>query len=675
MADIIEYQSDGGIAVLTLPVGSDGRPGSLDLTTRRGLAVALEQAARDEAVTGIVIAGAGRGFSEPVPLGEIAGGEAEPKLETLCRQIETCAKPVVAALRGELRDGGVELALAARARLAVSGTRLCLGDLRLGLIPGAGATQRLPRLIGAGTALDLMLSGRSISADSAALRGLFRKVVARNVVGEAVQAARAMVGEAPPGTPPGFADPMAYQAELRERRAAAGGLPPEAAALFESVEAAQLLPIEAGLAMEGALRDDLLASGRAKGLIHTVNLEHRQRQYADVKVPKNVAVLGDGPLAFGLVQRLLAAGLSVKVGERVEGGAAQLIRRLDAAYQAEVARGRLDPAVAQANMDRLEGGASGAQLAQAELVIEACEAGAAAVPALIELVERAVGPEVPVVMTSGMTLTAGDFAALLGGRILGLALHAVPQRPGLAELVAPDKGAAAVMQTASLMHRMERQVVHCLAQNGLIVGHLKAAMLGAAIWCVARGATPHVVDEALGWQRGPFRQADAEGLGRQRVRLNALGLGEISDGFFAAFLEQGREGRATGRAIFQYGQQGTTGEYDATAAQIVDNWRGRGASDALHPEIIRRRIWSAMFSTGLQLVERGCVEDAGALDLAALAALGLPRASGGPMKAAELRGLLLVKGELERWEGDSRALWQRSSLLAEMIKNGRGFGI
>ena len=669
------YQMDDGVAVLSLPVGADGLPAVLDRATRRAVSEALARAARDSGVAALVITGAGRGFAGPIPLPEIAAGEAAPTLATLCRQIEQSPKPVVAALRGEVRDGALELALAARARLAVAGARLCLGDLRLGLVPGAGATQRLPRLIGSGLALDLMLSGRSIGADSGALRGLFRKVVTRNVVGEAVQAARALIGEPVSETAPGFADPIGYQSDLAERRAAVGPLPPEGAALFKLIEAAQLLPIEVGLAMEGALRAELLGQTRAKGLIHTVALELGQERLADAALPESVTVLGDGPLAFGLVQRLLAAGVPVQLAERRAGGAAQLIRRIGAAFQADVASGRLEAEHARHFTAQISGGDPSKYLARGAMIIEACEAGVDAAPALIELVTGAVGRQVPVLVTSGMTLAAGKHAARLGGRVLGLALHAVPQRPGLAELTAPDLDAEAVTRAATLMRRMDRQVVFCRPENGLIVGRLKAAMLGAAIWAVRRGATPDGVDQALGWPRGPFQMADGEGLTRQAARFEALGLGQEFGGFIAAFLAHGREGRATGRGVLRYAEHGATGDYDDAAQEITDHWRGGKSNDALDPETIRRRIWSALFCAGIDLVERGTVPDAGEVDLAALAALGLPRASGGPMKAAELRGLLEVRAELGRWQRDATQLWQSSQLLDEMVKNGRGFGL
>jgi 3-hydroxyacyl-CoA dehydrogenase len=442
--------------------------------------------------------------------------------------------------------------------------------------------------------------------------------------------------------------------------------------LFECVEAAQLLPLEAGLAMEATLRAELRQGERAQGLIRTVTLE--ERQAAPVNLPDMITVQGDGPLAFGLVLSLLAKGFQVQVAEQRDGGAAILMRQLGVAFQAQAKRGRLDDGGARRMMRQVSGGESPAFLAQAGLVIEASEINEDSVPVLIKRLRRATSAETPVMITSGMALAAGDLHDHLGGRVIGLALHAAVQRVGLAELAVADPDQAALAQAVGLMRRLERRVVLCPPVNGLIAGRLKAAMLGAAEWCVKQGVAPDEVDRALGWSRGPFQQADAEGLARQVTRFAALGQSEGFGGLFEAFLSKGREGRATGRGILSYGEHGAAGDFDETARTITDQWRGGKSGDALRPESVRRRVWTALFSAGMQLLDEGVAHEAGDVDLAALEALGLPRASGGPMKAGELRGLLKIKGELERWQGDAAGLWRGSDRLSAMIKNGRGFG-
>ena len=679
LADKIDYKTTGDVAVLSLAAAADGGPGALDVTARSALIEALERAAADTAVAAVVITGQGRGFPGGVPVEEIANEEERPSLGDLCRCVAESGKPVVVALRGEVADGGLALALAAHARLASAGTRLVLADIRRGLVPGGGATQRLPKLVGAGPALDMVFAGRMLGADSGRLRGLFRRVVPRDVVGTAVAAASEMAAEAAwqaeAGSQPGLSDPMGYQAEIARRREMPAPLPPEAEAALKCIEAAQLLPLEAGLAMEDDLRDELRRTARAKGLIRTTALEARTGPV--VAAAARMTVLGDGPAAFSLVRRGLAGGLAVAVAEQRAGGAETLIRRMAAQLDHEVKQGRLAASHRDDQMARLTGGAAEPMLGAAEIVVEACAAPEDAVEGLRALMLRVTGAEVPLILSSGVGLAAGDMGELLGGRVIGVAVSETQQRGGrgLAELTGTTEAGAGVAERAgALMRRLGFACVEAAPRNGLIAQRLKAAMLGAAEWCVAQGAAPPAVDAAMGWPLGPFHQADIEGLEVQATRFEALRWPDAFGALFAAFTVAGRSGRTVGRGVFAYAQHGASGDYDAASQGIVAGWRGTGDQPVLSAAEIRRRVWTAMFSTGLRLLDEGVAGEAGAIDLAALEALGLPRASGGPMKTGEIRGLIAVRRELTAWQGDAAALWRPSDRLTRMIKNGEGFG-
>ncbi|MDQ2091381.1 enoyl-CoA hydratase-related protein [Marimonas arenosa] len=651
----------------------------MDTAARAELLQALDRAEAESEVEAVVITGQDRSFPGGIPVTEIAGGEAAPTLGEICRRIAEFSKPVVAAMRGEVVDGGLALALAAHARLAAVGTRLGLTAIRRGLVPGGGVTQRLPQLVGAGPAIEMIFAGRVLGVESGHLRGLCRRIVPRDVVGEAVEAARELAAAGFPvvqeGLPPGLSDPIGYQEALAARRAAPSALPPEAAAALTCIEAAQLLPLEAGLAMEEDLRAELRQTARAQGLIRTMALEARGPGGAAAR--RQLTVLGDGPTALILARRALEAGHDVVLAEQRDGGAQAGIRRIAAWLGQEVTRGQLSDAAQAAQMERLSGGPSGEMLQSAEIVIEACDAPLEMMAALVKNILSAVGGGVPVLLSSNMELQADRLASLLEARVLGLALspHPGTGQRGLAELVvAPDADGGAVTRAAALVRRLGYGLVICPARRGLLAGRLKAAMLAASAWCVARGAGPQKVDAALGWPLGPFHQADVEGPAVQVERFAVLGwpasYGQLFDGFDHA----GRKGRASGRGIFSYAQQGAAGDYDAAAQALIGEWRGGGETEALSPASIRRRVWSALFSAGLRLLDEGAALDAGDVDLAGLEALGVPRASGGPMKTGEIRGLLTVKRELEAWEADAPELWAASERLTEMVKNGEGFG-
>ena len=671
MADRLEYRVNDGIAVVSLALEPEGGAGRLDREAREEIVAALAAAERDPGVTALVITGQGRSFPGGLPEAEIARGEAAPTLRALCDRIEGLSKPVVAAMRGEVRDGGAELALACHARLAVVGTVLALGDIRRGLVPGAGATQRLPRLVGADGAMDLLFAGRALAADSRRLSGLFRRIVARNVTGEAVAAAREMLDEPPADRNEALAQPIEFQTAVEKRYQR--GLPPEAEAMLECIEAAQILPLDAGLEMESALREELRQSARAQGLIRTVALETRPApRLAAGEMPERITVLGDGMLAYRIGRMVLDAGFGLHLAEQRERGAAVLLQRMDEAYQAEAGQGRIPAAVAQARMARASGGPSPDFLGQAEFVIEACDAPDEAIPELARLIDRSVVPDAAVLLTSGMALGAGRLSGLLSGRVMGFVPGGAGGRLRLGELALGVAGQRAGAVAGAVLARCHLHLVACPPANGLIAARMKLALLAAAEWCVRHGAEPGEVDEALGWAQGPFHLADLEGLAPLGGLFAALGSG-ASGGLFAAFRKAGREGRQAGKGFFSYAQHGAEGDYDAGARAVVEGWRGMAPQGGPTPAAIRRRIWAALFSAGMDLLESGAARDAGDVDLAAIEALGLPRASGGPMKAGELRGLLTVRRELEDWGEAALEQWHGSARLTEMIKNGEGF--
>lgn len=676
VTDRVDYQTGNGVAVLSLATGPKGRGGVLDAPARRALMAALDRAEADPAVRALVLTGQDRGFPDDLAMNEIAAGEAAPSLDDLCLRIETLSKPVVAALRGQVGDGGLALALAARARLAAAGTRLVFEAIRRGLIPGGGATQRLPRLIGAETAIEMIFAGRKLPVEAHRLSGLFHAIVARNVVGAAADLARDLAVAGPArreALPPGLSDPIGYQEILEARREANAALPPEAEAALDCIEAAQLLPLEAGLAMEDSLRAELRATARARGLMRSQAVGARGPSVA--LAPTRLTILGDGPAALALAVRALGAGMAVALAEQRDGGADLARRRIAAHLGEEVTRGRLSAVAREAHLERLTGGSSEVELARAEVVIEMTGAPLAAMQPLRAALAQAGDPLL--LLSSNMALRAGELAGVLGPRAFGLCLS---ERPGvagrgLAEIAtgaAPDDDG--VTRARALLRRLGYGALACPATNGLIAGRLKAALLAAAEWCVAQGATPQRVDAALGWPLGPFHQADAEGLEVQRDRFEALDWVARHGGLIRHLLQAGRRGRAAGRGVFSYAAQGAAGDYDAEARALVEAWRGGKETAAPGAVAIRRRVWSALFNAGLHLLDEGTARDAGDIDLAGLEALGLPGASGGPMKTGEIRGLLAVRHELDAWSKDDPGLWPGSERLIEMIKNGEGFG-
>lgn len=675
----LEYRVDNGVAVLSVTAA----PGRFDATVRSEFLAALLGAETDEAVIGVVITGQGRGFPAGGPPDEIlaAGALTAPDFSELCKAVAECSKPVVAAMRGTVRDGGFELALAAMARVAVTGTRVGLSEIAMGLIPDAGATQRLPRLIGSNHALEIIQTGQFYPVEAPVLRSLVTEIVPRNVVGAATRLARdlsaggAVRQDMRPE--PGLDDPIAFGAAIAARRNVPH-LGPQARAAIDCVEAAQLLPLEVGLEFERTRRQDLLENSQVRGLLHIGIAERRAMAAAVGARPGHLTILGGGRAAQGLALAALHVGFRVELAEMAAGEAATLMRHISEGHHRSVERGMMDGNTARAQLARIAGGNAADILPRAEIVFEASGAPKSRMAEVIELLVKSTNDDVPVCLGSNMGLFAGDLAGSFGPRVVGAAI--VQRLPGgrMVELVEPagsDRAAAqaAAASVMAVFAAMGKTVVPVAAANGLIAQRLLGTLFAAAEWCVMQGASPWKVDEALGWPVGPFALMDREGLLTQPLRLLALGGIGKAGGLNQTLAGQGREGRGAGGGFHHYSGGGTRPERDPAAEAIIAAWRETSTGVAPDPASINRRINAALFSTGLALVQNGVAARASDIDLVAVQGLDLPRDQGGPMMAAVQMGLLTARRQLQDFSTDEPALWQSAPVLDEAIKNGGRF--
>ncbi|MBL8560985.1 MAG: enoyl-CoA hydratase/isomerase family protein, partial [Gemmobacter sp.] len=349
---------------------------------RAALWQAVEGAEADPAVRGLVISAAGRSFPVGADIAELDLPPQSPGLPDLCDRIEACTKPVVAALHGTALGGGLELALAAHGRVALATTRLGLPEVTLGLLPGAGGTQRLPRLIGAEQALRLMLTGRPVPAAEALALGLLDRVVEGGLAAAAVAeiARLAALPALPRGRErrEGLRDGLVYQRVVAEaRRGLTDHRLPAPMRIVECVEAAQLLPFEAGRAFEAAAFDDLLASPESAALRHVFRAERRAARFAEARqsplplLPALRRVGVQGAAQAELALPLLQAGLEVVLVDPNRARLVQGLELLAARQEQALAEGRLTPAARDAEWGRLGSALGAAALAECGAVLVA----------------------------------------------------------------------------------------------------------------------------------------------------------------------------------------------------------------------------------------------------------------------------------------------------------------
>ncbi len=630
MADLIQITRQEGVGVIALahpPVNA------LGLALRRALLQAFGDLEADPSIHAIVLAAGGRSFAAGADLREFDGPEAAPQLGDICSRIEASAKPVVAALHGLTLGPGLELALAAHHRIALASAQFGFPEVTLAMMPGSGGTQRTPRLIGAGAALRLLLSGQPVGAAEAMALGLIDRVVEKDVAAAAYLLARSR-----PPLRPTLAEtrwlsvPLVYEAAVALARktaladqgagiAAGSGI--AAGRILDAVEAALLLPAAAALAFERAAQADCLANDASVGLRHAFIAERRIARFPDAAAKPRpvqmVGVVGAGQIGGGLALALISAGLRCVVVERDRDSLVKALEAIATAQEALVAAGSLTAAARDADWARIGGSTDLAALQPADLVIEALPESLALKAAVLEQLGATLRPGAVI----GSATEALDLAALAAatGRpedVIGFHLSLPLPTAQLIEIGVTPATAADVAATGfALVQRLARAAVWVrvgdgagggAGEGGLIASRLAAACWNAGKVLARRGVTPQDVAGALA----------------------ALG---------------------------------------QTAPPPTTPRPGSGVS----PEELQRRCLAAMINEAARILSDGMALRPSDIDMVSILGLGMPRWRGGLLQMADARGILALRLDLAEFAADDPALWTPHPLIQEMFKNGRRF--
>ncbi|MCR8550290.1 enoyl-CoA hydratase-related protein [Salipiger sp. P9] len=652
--DAVEYSLQDG--VVWLAVAS-----ALTPAVRKEVMTALDRAAEDAGARAVVIQGQGAGFPAGADLAEPGTALPGPTISDLCARIEAFALPVVAALHGLVPGGGLEIALAAHYRVAHGAARLGFPEVKLGLIPGAGGTQRVPRMIGAGAALDMMLGGAMIPVGRPPARGLVDVVVEGDLRAgtEAFVAALLAEGKGPRRSSEmrqGFADAVGYQQEVARRRSSLAQQPELAPReIVAAVEAAMLLPFEAGLAFESDAYETCLGSDQSRALRGVFLAERRAPRFgvpATVPLPdlKRVTVLGGGPLAAQIVFAALNAGLGVNWGTRDPVRLRSGVPQVRDAFRQRVARGGLTEAQVQERMALLRVGDSAEMTGESDMILHAAR-GQGNVPAPHDVVRAVAFPGR--VEALGLRFAQPVYSARLIEVISGPS-------------VTPEQLAAAL----ALARALGKVAVRVRSTGKSLGGRLMVACQRAADALVDAGQDPYEIDRAFrdwGWSRPPFQSRDQIGLNDFAEQPRAEG----AQNWSALLVEQGRTGRAAGKGVYDWSSDpGHPGE-DAALRALVEGVRAPAAP--MPHDLIRKLVLGAMANEGLRMLSSGMAVRSSDIDLVSVLALDLPRWRGGPMHLAGVMGLLSVRRALEGFDHPDRAFWTPEPQFAEQIKNGGGF--
>ena len=672
MTERVHSDIHDGIACLRIeaPQGQ-----ALIPSVRAALLAALDAIAADPSIQGVVLGGPDGGFPGAVELAEFDTGLAEPTPSRLAERIEGLGKPVVALLSGTVDGAGAEIALAAAARIAVAGALIGFREVTAGMPPNAGATQRLPRLLGARHALSLLLTGRAFPVDTDAARGLFAAVgPADGAQAAAVALAQRLAAR---GWVPtrdrreGFADAAAYTAEIGRRRGMVHADRRVAAAVVQAVEAAPMFPFEAGQALESDLFQDLASGLRARGLRHAATAEARVAAGIDAPPIGTVGLLSVQGDAARIAAQLARAGIAVQV----EVGEGQLRDRFDAevrrqvtaqAHFTERSGDAVDRVIARVIFHDGEGTRHGAGApGPVEALIDPSADTVADKTAALSAVPPGKGPI--------LSLTRGlDVAAMAapenGGRVIGLHLPHRPFPAHLAELSAgPGTDPETLATARRLMVQLGRLPITVTpdpeGRAPLPGPAMLDALHDACDALVLLGLSPDLIDMAhrdRGWARGPYELIST---------LDADALADRQD-------TRGRAGGLSGRIARAGLRPGTSRDRAAEAAAMQSLvTEARGGRAVTPQDWTADEIWTAtltaLVNRGAALLAGGRVDRPLALDVAMVQGYGFPRTEGGPMMAADLARLFPTIRAMQALAPLEPDLWTPHPMLVDLQKHGR----
>ncbi|MGF6921795.1 3-hydroxyacyl-CoA dehydrogenase NAD-binding domain-containing protein [Paraburkholderia sp. 40] len=693
-ADVVTRELHGQVLLVTI----DHAPvNALSADVRRGLLAAIEAADADRAIEAVLIVGAGRNFIAGADIREIGKPPVPPSLPDVCHRIEACTKPVIAALHGAALGGGLEVALAAHYRIAVDGAKLGLPEVQLGLLPGAGGTQRTPRLIGAPAALDLMLSGRHANAKEALALGLVDRLGdSGDILAEGLAYAHELLAAHAPVRRTRDAAALIDRAASRAAVAKARDeTAKKARGLFsplkivDAVEAAIEQPFEEGLKLERKLFLQCLDSPQRAGLVHAFFAEREvlkapETRDAKPRALEAIGVIGGGTMGAGIAVAVLDAGLPVTLIERDEAALARGRAHIDKVYDGLIARGRLTAEKKAATMARWSGSTSYDALAHADLVIEAV---------FEDLdVKKAVFAELDRVCKSGAVLATNtsylDIDAIAASisrpaDVIGLHFFSPANIMKLLEVVVPKQVSADVVATAfEFAKKLRKTPVRAGVCDGFIGNRLLAVYRAAADALLEDGASPYQIDAAVrafGLPMGPFQVVDLAGgdIGwaarkrRAATRDPNSRYVQIAD----RLCERGWFGQKTGRGFYLYPEGSRGGMPDPEVEAIIDAERARAGITprSFTDEQIMRRYLAAMINEGANVVHEGIALRPLDVDVTLLHGYGFPRYRGGPMKYADSVGLPTILADIREFAKEDPLFWRPSPLLVDLVERGADF--
>jgi len=694
-----DYQKDGSIAVITL---NNPPVNGLGLATRRAIVEGVNRANADASIEAIVITGAGKAFSGGADITEFGTERAtqEPHLLSVIKVLEQSTKPVVAAIHSVCMGGGLELAMGCHYRVVAPKTSVALPEVKLGLLPGAGGTQRLPRLLGLETALNMIVSGEAVQSEVlAAIPGqkLFDLVAASadSLASEARAFAQHIAGQRPlplvRNLPCKHPQAEAY---LQFARNMVKGMAKNFPAPGKCVDAvaAAVGKFDAGMQTERELFTQLMFTPESRALRHLFLAERAASKIADVpsstpqREIRTVGVIGAGTMGGGIAMNFLNAGIPVTILETKQEALDRGLGTIRKNYESQVKKGKLKPEKYEERMALLSTTLSYDDLKHADLIIEAVFEELGVKETVFKQLDAVAKPGA-ILASNTSTLDVDKIAAFTQRPqdVVGMHFFSPANVMKLLEVVRGKETAKDVLATVmQLAKKIKKTAVVSGVCDGFIGNRMIEQYSRQAGFLLDEGATPQQVDKAVekfGFAMGPFRMGDLAGndIGWAIRKRRAVERADMKYSATADRLcELGRYGQKTGAGWYDY----EAGKRDAIPSELVNKMIEQHRKDnGITPrkisdeEIVQRLVFS-LVNEGAHILEDGIAGKSGDIDMVYLTGYGFPIHRGGPMHYAGEVGLINVVQAMNRFAQnphDDAAFWQPAPLLARLAAEGKTF--
>ena len=697
MSDLVQFAKDNGIAVITI---NNPPVNALSPGVPEGISEAIERISNDPEIMAAVLIGGGRTFvagADIKEFGKMVSGRAPrgagmlPFL--LC--VEDSRKPIVVAIHGTAFGGGLELAMSGHYRVAVPSAQVGQPEVKIGIIPGAAGTQRLPRLAGVAAAVEMCTDGKPVSAEKALALGIIDKLVDGDLLAGAIAFAREVASKPTPktrerngklGTPEQNA-PIFAAARENARKKQRGLLAPVAA--IDAVEAATKLPFEEGCKVEQELFIKCLMSDQSKALIHVFFGEREVAKIPDIPkdtplIPvKRLAVVGAGTMGGGITMVFANAGIPVLLKEADQAALDRGMATIQKNYANSVKRGRFTQEFVDECLKRIEPTLSFDGFAAVDMVIEAVFEGMALKKEIFAELDRVCKPGA-ILASNTSTLSIDEIAATTSRpeSVIGTHFFSPANVMRLLEIVRGKKTGKDVIATCM-------QLSKTIGKIGVLVGNCRGfvgnRMFGPyrreAQFVVEEGASIDAVDKALfdfGMAMGPLATGDLAGLDvgwRIRKEYKHLEKPGVRQPFAEDSLcELGRFGQKTGAGWYKYDDQ-RQASLDPVVGKLLKEWTtaaGISQRPISDQEIVDRCIY-ALVNEGARILEEGYALRAVDIDIIYLNGYGFPAYRGGPMWYADTVGLKKVYERILEFQNHHGELWEPAPLLKKLAEQGKGF--